>query len=630
MNWRVILCWLLGANTAWADLPRHSFVASVASCKNSTGPLNYWGHPLDGYAYISDSWGLRTNITRQLGLSTNVVTNSFDGIGQLVTWSGREANGTLRQNEQLAYAYDPANNLQYRTSGAMVQTFTVNTLNEMSSVARTNAFTVTGATPAPVTSVTVNSVAAQTYGDFTFASTNNTLANGNNTFTILAHYVAGTSATNALTVNLPTNVVFQYDANGNMIGDGTRVFAYDAENQLTNVFVTNLWQVTFLYDGLNRRRIERDYSWQSSVWMLTNETRFIYDGMQVIQERDTNNNPQVTYTRGLDLTMSLTGAAGIGGILARTDANGSTFYHSDGAGNITALIDGNQNIVARGEYDGFGKFLKVSGSLAPANRIWFSSKEWVSQPGIYNMGGRFYEPNFGRFVNRDPIQEMGGLNLYRAMANNSINYIDPYGLAPGDWWDLRTWVNSGFAEGWTDSASSIGQAAGGSLALAFDGLGSDDAWRLLGADRSLIQGEFDFVGGAPDVSDSAYGAITGFDPIGILPTDPNDSNMEEAAIFGAAFGMLYGEGEAKLGKVSLSKCKKALEKVHEEVGWLPKGKPGKFGSPQRGTSMKGYRLDPPHARATPGSPDSKPHINWWDYTGGKRTSGGRKGSIPIE
>ena len=59
---------------------------------NYTGLLNYWGHPLDGYAYISDSWGLRTNITRQLGLSTNIVTSFFDGIGQLMTWSGRETN----------------------------------------------------------------------------------------------------------------------------------------------------------------------------------------------------------------------------------------------------------------------------------------------------------------------------------------------------------------------------------------------------------------------------------------------------------------------------------------------------------------------------------------------------------
>ena len=138
----------------------------------------------------------------------------YDGIGQLISWSGREATGTLRQNEQLGYAFDAAGNLIYRTNGAMVQTFTVNSLNEISNVTRTGTFTVTGATPAPATNVTVNGVAAQTNGDFTFARTNIALANGNNTFTIIAHNTLGVSATNApLTVNLPASVTFQYDAN---------------------------------------------------------------------------------------------------------------------------------------------------------------------------------------------------------------------------------------------------------------------------------------------------------------------------------------------------------------------------------------------------------------------------------
>jgi hypothetical protein len=61
------------------------------------------------------------------------------------------------------------------------------------------------------------------------------------------------------------------------------------------------------------------------------------------------------YTRGLDLSGSLQGAGGIGGLLARTDANGSTFYHSDAAGNITALMDGQENIVARYLYNPFWK-----------------------------------------------------------------------------------------------------------------------------------------------------------------------------------------------------------------------------------------------------------------------------------
>ena len=254
--------------------------------------------------YGLDLLGLRTNITRNLGLTTNTVSIGYDGIDEITSWTGKESSGTLRHNEQLAYAYDAAGNLHTRTNDALVQTFNVDALNQLSTVTRTGPLTVTGATPVPATNITINTVPAQTYGDFTFAGGSNTLANGANTFTIIAQNPYGVAATNTLSLNLYTNVTLQYDANGNLINDGTRVFSYDAENQLTNVYATNAWRVGFVYDGLNRRRIAREYTWQSSNWVETNEIHYICDGLLVIQERDTNNNPQVTYTRGLDLSLS--------------------------------------------------------------------------------------------------------------------------------------------------------------------------------------------------------------------------------------------------------------------------------------------------------------------------------------
>ncbi|MGH7989584.1 MAG: RHS repeat-associated core domain-containing protein [Limisphaerales bacterium] len=295
---------------------------------------------------------------------------------------------------------------------------------------RSGTFTLSGATPAPVTNITVNGNAAQTYGDFTFASTNNTLTNGNNTFTIIAQNAYGTNATNILTVNLPSSVTLGFDANGNLTNDGTRSFAYDSENQLTNVFVAGQWQSSFVYDGLNRRRIERDYSWQSGAWVKTNEVYYIYDGYLPVQERDTNNNVLVTYTRGLDLSSSLQGAGGIGGLLARTDGNGSTYYHADANENITALMDGNENIVARYMYGPFGRLIRMSGVMGPVNEMQFSSMPEHDGLTLYPFRG--YDPNLQRFLNQDPIGENGGINLYRAMNNNPLNEIDPLGLFGGD------------------------------------------------------------------------------------------------------------------------------------------------------------------------------------------------------
>ena len=149
-------------------------------------------------------------------------------------------------------------------------------------------------------------------------------------------------------------------------------------------------------------------------WTLAGETRYIYDGMRVIQERDGNNVPTVVYTRGNDLSGSLEGAGGIGGLLARSHGyaggNFSThsFYHADGNGNVTYLVSPAQVGVAEYRYDPYGNLLSTYDSLpSPGNRYRFSSKEQMPNSGLYYYGYRFYDPNLQRWLNRDPIGEQG-------------------------------------------------------------------------------------------------------------------------------------------------------------------------------------------------------------------------------
>ena len=396
-----------------------------------TALANRWGHVLDGYAYTHDALGLRTNITRSLGLTNSNVTVGYDSIGQLTSWKAREGlSGPLRLNEQFDYLYDQAGNLRYRTNSGLIQTFSCDGLNQLTNVSRNNSMTVSGATPAPAASVTVNGVSAQRYGDFTFAATNLSLVNGANTFTIIAQNAYGLRVTNTTICNLPSSVSLAWDANGNLTNDGTRAFAYSPENRLTNVTVAGAWKTDFVFDGLGRRRVELDYGWQSGNWTKTNELHFVYDGPLLIQIRDGNNNVVCTYTRGPDLSGSLSEAGGIGGLLARTDSTGSTFYHADGAGNITGLMDGQQNMAARYMYTAFGNLTLRWGPMGGVNRIMFSSKEHLSNAeDIYDFGRRDWFTSPHRWLTRDPIGEAGGINLYGFVGNNPIGRIDPFGLA---------------------------------------------------------------------------------------------------------------------------------------------------------------------------------------------------------
>jgi RHS repeat-associated protein len=136
----------------------------------------------------------------------------------------------------------------------------------------------------------------------------------------------------------------------------------------------------------------------------------------------------VKYTRGLDLSRTRNGAGGIGGLLARTDANGSTFYHSDGAGNVTALMDGYEIAQARYLYGPFGKLTGKWGQLSDANSMQFSSMPRHANSGLTLYPFRGYDATLQRFLTQDPIGEAGGINLYGFVGNSPLNAIDPLGL----------------------------------------------------------------------------------------------------------------------------------------------------------------------------------------------------------
>jgi RHS repeat-associated protein len=264
-----------------------------------------------------------------------------------------------------------------------------------------------------------------------------------------------------------------YDANGNLVRVGSPAsgmyltYTYDDENRLTEVatnyaaiqepeggvpalLVSNPWNSDLVYDGLGRLRKRLEYV----NGILQTTTLYLYDGWRVIQERDVNDNPTVSYTRGADLSGSLEGAGGIGGLLARSSGYSSgnwtshAYYHADGNGNITCLINASQSVVASYRYDPYGNTLSQSGTLAVANVYRFSSKEIHTNSLMYYYGYRFYDPGLQRWINRDPLGEPGfelirrhpplgqpgEPNSYLFVANDPLNRVDYLGLK--DWWKV--------------------------------------------------------------------------------------------------------------------------------------------------------------------------------------------------
>ncbi|MEI7902986.1 MAG: RHS repeat-associated core domain-containing protein, partial [bacterium] len=65
--------------------------------------------------------------------------------------------------------------------------------------------------------------------------------------------------------------------------------------------------------------------------------------------------------------------------------------------------------------------------------------------GVLFYGYRYYSPGLGRWINRDQIQEKGGLNVYSFLRNCSVNAVDLFGLI--QWGTLAEQPGSGIMPG---------------------------------------------------------------------------------------------------------------------------------------------------------------------------------------
>ena len=208
------------------------------------------------------------------------------------------------------------------------------------------------------------------------------------------------------------------------------VFQWDAENRLTEVKnASNTTLVKHYYDAQYRRIA-------STVAGVT--SFYIYQGWNVTAEY-TGSTPALSKTNlwGMDLSGSLQGAGGVGGLLAVTEIPVSsapvTYYPLyDGNGNITEYIDGSATVVAHYVYDPFGNTTVATEDKADDFSYRFSTKPIDQATGLYYYGYRYYAPNLGRWISRDPIEERGGLNVYGFVGNDGVNKMDVFGLEPNE------------------------------------------------------------------------------------------------------------------------------------------------------------------------------------------------------
>ena len=135
----------------------------------------------------------------------------------------------------------------------------------------------------------------------------------------------------------------------------------------------------------------------------------------MIEERGSGNVLQATYTHGPGIDENLTMTRG-----------GQTYYYfHDGLGSVTDLAKNTGELVESYQYDVYGQPTTPS---TVGNPYLFTGREYDSETGLYYSRARYYSPSIGRFLQRDPVGYVVGMNLYSYGHNSPLIWIDPSGL----------------------------------------------------------------------------------------------------------------------------------------------------------------------------------------------------------
>ena len=205
-----------------------------------------------------------------------------------------------------------------------------------------------------------------------------------------------------------------YDNQGNVMEikgpGGARRYLYDPENRLIKVVTADKKEIAYGYGPTGERAWRKDAS---------GLTLFITDGVNLQAELREDLSPKTLYLH----------APGVDRPVMMTREGRSSYFLPDATGNIMALTDEKGAVTAGYGYDAFGNMKKGPGPSA--NPFAFSAREFDPATGLYYFRSRYYDPEMGRFISKDPVaphlDRPLSLNPYLYAANNPLRYLDPYG-----------------------------------------------------------------------------------------------------------------------------------------------------------------------------------------------------------
>ncbi|MGA2499470.1 MAG: RHS repeat-associated core domain-containing protein, partial [Tepidisphaeraceae bacterium] len=402
-------------------------------------------------AFTYNAAGQRTRMVDQSGFTTNYLYDSYgrlseltDGGGNLIVSYAYDADGRLSgktngNGTYTTYQYDANGNvlhlINYAPGGTVNSQFdyTYNALGlETGEATLDGAWTYTYDADGQL----IHAV---------FASTNTTNipnqdltynydALGNRTSTVINGVTTAYTANNVNEYTSVGGTPYAYDADGNLLSDGTNAYSYNAMNELVGVAGSG-GTTTYTYNALGQR-VASATGGQTTQYLIDPA------GLgNVVGTYTGAGNLMADYTYGLGLTSQVT-------------TSGNYYYDFDAIGSTGELTNGFGGILNGYAYAPFGTVIHQAGTVP--NPFQFVGQYGVMAEGngLDFMRARFYETTEGRFTQHDPLGLLGGMNFYDYCGSNPVGLVDPAGLLSKGWHTPSS-LTDPVAEGAGEAAGNI-------------------------------------------------------------------------------------------------------------------------------------------------------------------------------
>lgn len=369
---------------------------------------NQSGQTISRYDYCRDAVGRITAITNLANGTTTNWSYEYSPVGQLLGAAARTTNGTVTQ--RFRYTYDDAGNRISSQSNSAALAESVNNLNQLIGISRTNSTVrVAGYLSEPGTALIGGAAARMTSAtNFEGEIIASTLSNS---IVVIGKDFSGNASTNQkpfTLANAPSGTV-TYDGTGNPEQRLGLQFTWTPNNRCERIFKSGVIDTGISYDAFGHVSIILELD--PDRIRVTNSVRYFkWEGNRLAEEQN---------AAGTVIRRYFPGGFWFNG--------NNYFYLTDHLGSVREVVNSSGTVVARFTYDPYGRRTRLSGTLQVD--IGFTGHFHHEPSGLIFAPFRIYDPNTGRWLSRDPIEEDGGLNLYAYCGGDPVNFVDTLGLS---------------------------------------------------------------------------------------------------------------------------------------------------------------------------------------------------------